>query len=116
MFIIVKLWKLKGYRDRSEEDGVEGVEEIQGIFGGGELERKFCIGCFGDGGEREIREEKCIWGEDNEFSFSISCNVDFVSRLIGIFGVGKRGLISSRNIKLEIQDGSRSDWSQKACL
>lgn len=116
MFITVKLWKSKGHQDRSEEDGVEGAEETQGIPGGGESERKSCTGCLGDGGERETREEKCIWGEDNEFSFSISCNVDPVSRLTGTSGAGKRGLTSSRNTKLEIQDGSRSDWPQKACL
>lgn len=47
--------------------------------------------------ERETTEQKCIWGEDSEFSFSIICKLGPISRWPGESGAGKRVLTSRRN-------------------
>ena len=49
------------------------------------------------------KAEACdmFWGEDTEFSFSISCKLGLASRRLGTSGAGKRGLTNRRNRELE---------------
>lgn len=77
---------------------------------------KFCLKWLVSDGKRETSEENHIWDKINEFNFSISCKLGFISEWIYQSGAGRWSLTSSTSTRLVIQAGGRGNCPWKACL